>query len=427
MTTQKTVLHHGMTVPDNSGPVRTKFKIFQAALLLIITLGLLQVQAQDSWKQFRGANRDGVIPDLALPDALPENGPELLWTVDVGNGFPEVVVDGEMAFIFSSDSLEGGYEYLAAIAVESGKEIWKTRLDSMWVEVDGWGHGPRATPVIAGDLIFCLTGFGKFSALKTKTGKVAWTVDLPAKFGAAIPRWGFTSSPLLIDDMVILETGGTDNRAFTAFHQKSGKIAWSKGAGITTYNSPAIAEIDGRTNIVFASDTMMTAYSPKGDELWAYRMPLRRPTAMPVFIAPNNIFVSSVSDVGGFIVEINGNEPKEVLTSTTMQNNWSSSCYSDGYLYGFSKAKLQCVSVDDMEMKWGKRGFGKGSLIIVGDKLVVMSDRGKIIIIEATPDEYREIGSFQALEGKSWTAPSYANGKLFVRNLSKMSCYKLSK
>ena len=427
MITNKTVLSDEFTVPKRFSSTRNHIHFLQTVLLLFFTLSFVQLQAQDGWKQFRGSDRSGVLTGTEFPEALPENGPELLWSLEVGNGFPEVAVDGNVAYIFSSDSIDGANEYLAAIKIESGEELWKTKLDSIFFEVDGWGHGPRATPAIADDMIYCLTGYGKFIALKTKSGKIDWTIDLPAEFGSALPRWGFTSSPMLVDDMVIVETGGTENRAFTAINQKSGKIAWSKGVGITTYNSPAIAEINGQTNIVFANDTMLTSFNPKGEELWAFRMPLRSPTAMPVFISPNKFFVSSVSDVGGFVVEINNNEAKEISTSTTMQNNWSSSCYFDGYLYGFSKAKLQCVSVETGEMLWGKRGYGKGSLIIVGDKLVVMSDQGKVIIVEAIPDAYSEIASFQALQGKSWTAPSYVDGKIFVRNLSTMSCFKLSK
>jgi len=427
MIINKTVLSDELTVPKRLSSTKNHIHFLQTVLLLFFTLSFVQLQAQDGWKQFRGSDRSGVLTGTEFPEALPENGPELLWSLEVGNGFPEVAVDGNVAYIFSSDSIDGANEYLAAIKIESGEELWKTKLDSIFFEVDGWGHGPRATPAIADDMIYCLTGYGKFIALKTKSGKIDWTIDLPAEFGSALPRWGFTSSPMLVDDMVIVETGGTENRAFTAINQKSGKIAWSKGVGITTYNSPAIAEINGQTNIVFANDTMLTSFNPKGEELWAFRMPLRSPTAMPVFISPNKFFVSSVSDVGGFVVEINNNEAKEISTSTTMQNNWSSSCYFDGYLYGFSKAKLQCVSVETGEMLWGKRGYGKGSLIIVGDKLVVMSDQGKVIIVEAIPDAYSEIASFQALQGKSWTAPSYVDGKIFVRNLSTMSCFKLSK
>jgi outer membrane protein assembly factor BamB len=226
---------------------------------------------------------------------------------------------------------------------------------------------------------------------------------------------------------VILETGGADERAFTAFDKNTGEAIWSKGTGSTSYNSPALVVMDGKENIVFANDTMLRAYDILGNELWNFRMPLQKPTAMPVFIPPNKFFVSSVSQTGGFFVEINGNEPKELLQSTTMQNNWSSSCYRDGYLYGFSKAKLQCVSVETGEMQWGKRGYGKGSLIMVGDKLLALSDQGKLVVVKARPEEFIQVGEFNALEGKSWTAPVYANGHIFVRNLTTLACYTISK
>lgn len=395
-------------------------------LVLFSMLMFAQVQAQKTWNQFRGPSRSGMLTEAKFPDVWPENGPELLWTKDVGNGFPEVTILGEVAYVFSSDSLDGGYEYVAALNAISGKELWKTKVDSMWYEVDGWGHGPRATPAIDADKIFCLSGFGKLTALNIKNGEKIWMVDLPAEFGSSVPRWGFTSSPLLVDDILILETGGTEERAFTAFDKNSGKVLWSKATANTSYCSPAIAEIDGKINVVFANDTMLRSFSINGEELWAFRMPLRSPTAMPVFIAPDRFFCSSVSQTGSFIVEIKDGQPLEILKSETMQNNWSSSCYLDGYLYGFSKAKLQCVSAETGEMKWGKRGFGKGSLIIAGNKIFVMSDQGKIIVVEATPDQYHEIGTFQALEGKSWTPPTYVDGKLYVRNLSKMSCYKFT-
>jgi len=405
---------------------RLQLFCYMAAFFMLVLLLLASgLRAQDSWNQFRGSARSGVISEASLPDVLPEQG-ELLWTVDVGNGFSEVATSGNVAYIMSSDSLDGGYAYVSAIGIETGEALWKTRVDSMWFEKDGWGHGPRSTPAIDDDALYCLSGYGKFAALDKNTGEILWQVNLPEQFGTTIPRWGFSTSPLLAGDVVILETGGTESRAFTAFDKKTGEIVWSKGDGTAAYCSPVAAEINGQTNIVFAIDTMLFAYSPSGEELWTYRMPLRGPMAMPVFMEPNRFFVSSVSRTGSFAVEINNNVPAEVLNSRTMQNNWSSSCYHNGYLYGFSRAKLQCVSTETGEMTWGKRGYGKGSLIIVDDKLLALSDQGKLIMIETNPEAYKELGSFQVLEGKSWTAPSYANGKLFVRNLSKMSCYKLS-
>jgi outer membrane protein assembly factor BamB len=395
--------------------------------LLIMAFGIMfftHIQAQDEWNQFRGFSRSGVIDQTNFPELIPQTGAELKWSKDIGSGFSEIVLSENKAYVFYADTLHNNYTYLAALDKNNGQELWKSPVDSMWIEVDGWGHGPRSTPAIDDDAIYCLSGYGKFVAFNKNTGSELWKISLPGQFGATIPRWGFSTSPLLIADVVILETGGGDKKAFTAFDKKSGKVVWSTGTGVAAYNSPLVANIQNKDHIVFANDTLLYALNATGELLWQYRMPLRGPMAMPVFIGPNRIFVSSVSNTGSFVVEVQDNVATEVLKSPTMQNNWSSSCYHKGYLYGFSKAKLQCVSVDSGEMAWGKRGFGKGSLIIVGDKLVVLSDQGKIIIVEANPESYQEIASFQTLAGKAWTAPSYSGGHLFIRNLSKVACYK---
>ncbi len=398
---------------------------FKALSIMMISIMVLtQIQAQNEWNQFRGSSRNGVVNQANFPEIIPTSVAEPVWSKDIGSGFSEVVLSDNKAYVFYADTLHANYTYLAALEIGNGEELWKTRVDSMWVEVDGWGHGPRSTPAIDDEAVYCLSGYGQFVAIDKDDGSELWKVNLPEEFGTAILRWGFSTSPLLIADVVILETGGGEKQAFTAFDKKTGKIVWSTGTGMASYNSPMVADINNQKQIIFANDTMLYALNPTGALLWQYRMPLRGPMAMPVFIAPNRIFVSSVSNTGSFVLEVNDTIATEVLKSPTMQNNWSSSCYYQGYLYGFSKAKLQCVSVESGEMTWGKRGFGKGSLIIVGDKLVALSDQGKIIVTEATPESYQEVASFQTLTGKAWTAPSYSDGKLFVRNLSKVACYK---
>lgn len=403
---------------------RNSLAAFKALSMMIIGIMFITpTQAQNEWNQFRGPARSGVV-NQNLPGIIPEAGAELVWSKNIGSGFSEVVLSDNKAYVFYADTLQGNYTYLAALEIVNGNELWKTPVDSMWIEVDGWGHGPRSTPAIDDEAVYCLSGYGKFTAINKEDGSVLWMVNLPEEFGTAIPRWGFSTSPLLIADRVILETGGGEKHAFTAFDKKTGKIVWSTGSGMASYNSPMVANINNQNHIIFANDTMLYALNPTGALLWQYRMPLRGPMAMPVFIAPNRIFVSSVSNTGSFVVAVNDTIATEILKSPTMQNNWSSSCYHQGYLYGFSKAKLQCVSVETGEMIWGKRGFGKGNVIIVGDKLVILSDQGKIIIAEATAESYQELALFETLTGKAWTAPSYSDGKLFVRNLSKVACYK---
>ncbi len=221
-----------------------------------------------------------------------------------------------------------------------------------------------------------------------------------------------------------MEVGGTDSHAFAAFNKKTGEVKWTKANGNAHYSSPVLANIEGQNQIIFANGGFIYSYNSKGDTLWTYKTPVRSAMSMPVVIEQNKIFVSTAA-AGFIILEINDNKPKEFLRGSTMKADYSSCVYYKGNIYGFHIAALQCISAETGEKKWTKRGFGKGSLIIVDNKLMVLSDTGKLIQIKATSDSYTEQGSFQAIKGKSWTAPSFANGKLYVRNLTEMACYVL--
>ncbi len=401
-----------------------------SAIILILLLpavnALAQNETSDQWLQFRGQDRNGTSAETGLLDKWPTEGPEMVWKKDLGSGYSEILITNDRFYTMFSEQEEGkGSEFMGAFNLETGDEIWRTEVDSIFIDLEGWGDGPRSTPVIDAGIIYCFSSFGKLSAISSKDGKIKWQQDFKENFNSPIPRWAFSPSPIIIDDVLMIEAGGTDSRTFAAFNKKNGKVLWTKGVGASSYSSPAIADIDGKTQVIFTNDTMMYSFDTKGNEYWTYRIPLRSPTATPLFIAPNKIFSSSVSRTGGFMVEVNGKEVKEVFNNVSMKNDWSSSCYQDGYIYGFSNAKLVCISEKDGAVQWGKRGFGKGSLILVDGNLIVLSDKGKLVQIEATPKEYKQLSIFQALTGKSWTAPSFANGKVFVRNLSQMACFKL--
>ncbi len=153
-------------------------------------------------------------------------------------------------------------------------------------------------------------------------------------------------------------------------------------------------------------------------------MPIQNPTATPLFIAPNKIFISSAR--GCFMIKIENNSVREVFSTNSMRNTFSTSCYYNGHIYGISNNGLRCISATDGEEKWKEKGFGLGSLTIVGNKLLALTQKGELKIVEALPEEYKERASFQAIEGKSYTAPSYAEGKVYLRNLSEMASYKLN-
>jgi len=398
------------------------------ALFLVLQMPNAFAQMNESWNQFRGPSRSGISTETSTFKLPSEGTPQLVWKKKLGCAFSELTVsEGRLYTMLSekTDSLSGS-EYTAAFDAKTGLEIWRSKIDSIFIDKDGFGDGPRSTPVIGENYIFSFSSYGKLFAHSKTDGKLIWQVDFVAEFGSKLPRWGFSSSPVLVDDVLVMEAGGTDSRAFVAFNQNTGKLLWFKGEGIAFYNSPLVAKIDGETQIIFANKKKLSSYNSKGETLWTFDMKMSYPTAMPVLFDSNKIFISTVRSSGFIVVEVKGNTVTELLQAPTMKNDYSSTLYHDGYFYGFNVAALQCISAETGEKKWTKRGFGKGSLILVGDRLLVLSDKGQLIQIKATPEAYTEQSRFQAIEGKSWTAPSFANGKVYLRNQTEMACYSFN-
>ena len=408
-----------------------KKKIKQVCLLALLFFGLMkqgisQTENSESWIQFRGKNRSGISQEKLPQMNWTKSKPELVWKKNLGSGFSELVISGGKIYTMISEQIDSvsGSEFIAVLDEKTGKELWRSKVDSIYIDKDGWGNGPKSTPTIDDKYIYSFSSWGKLSANSLKDGKLIWQVDFDKEFGSTRPRWAFSSSPLLVDDLVVMEVGGTKSRAFIAFNKKTGKIVWKKGNGTPHYSSPLLVTIDNQKQIIFANGRTLGAYNFKGDTLWTFMMPITSPMAMPVLIEKNKIFVSSMR--GGFVIaKIENNKATEIIKGGSMKNDYNSSCYYNGYIYGFHVAALRCISAETGEIKWTKRGYGKGSLILVDDKLLVLSDQGKLILVDASPDAYKDKGFIQPIKGKSWTAPSFANGKVFVRNLTEMACYKL--
>ncbi len=404
-------------------------KLFNISLVILLFLsGAYVSNGQTEWNQFRGPARSGIVDDSFYNDNWNGKNLEQVWKKEIGSAFSELIFDNGTIYTMISETIDSteGSEFLAAFEEASGKLLWKSRIDSIYFDEDGWGDGTRSTPAYDDNAIYSFSGHGKLTSSTKKNGEIIWQVDFVKEFGSTTPRWGFASSPLLTENMVIMEVGGTDEKAFAGFDKKTGKVLWTSGKGMASHDSPLLANINGEEQIIFANGNTLYSYNNNGDTLWTFTMPMSHLTAMPVLIDDNKLFLSGVRNPAFVIVEIVDNVPFEKLTGNTMKNDFSSSIYYNGYIYGFNVAAVRCISAESGETKWTKRGYGKGALSMAGNKLVIISDKGRLIIAQATPDEYKELASVQAIEGKSWTAPSINNGKIYVRNLTEMACYKVN-
>ena len=388
------------------------------------------ISGTGDWPQFRGPDRNGEGPALNI-SAWPEKGPQVLWRRDIGNGFSAITIaDGKLFTMFAGQNGDKRSEFAACLSQESGEVVWKTPLDDEFIEE--FGNGPRSTPTYDNGKIYALSSGGHLYALEAATGKTIWHISFTDTFKTQVPRWGFSTSPLIEGDLVLIETGALEKEAFAALDKTTGEVRWKVAdgqPGMTGYNSPIGATIGSQRQIIFAVGDNLTGVDLQGNQLWNHTWAERIMTiAMPLFIPPNKVFVSATGRGGGVMVEITGADPpvKELWKTRLIKNHFSSSVLYGGHLYGFDNATMKCVSVEDGEQLWAKRGFGKGSLILSGDKLLILGDKGDLALAKATPEGYQEISKHHCLEGKSWTAPVLAEGIIYLRNHSQIAAYRLA-
>lgn len=387
----------------------------------------------DDWEQYRGHNRDGVSHSENLLESWPEDGLSLRWQQAIGDGFSGVVISGDKLYsMYSEDSTE----FLACFAESTGEEVWRLAVGEMFV--DEFGNGPRSTPAIDGDMIFALGSMGNLFAAHKTSGEELWQVSFTEKYESKVPTRGFSSSPIIDGDKLITDIGGGEGEAIGAFDKRTGENLWTVFNGSPDYTSPIKVTIHNTPQIVFRNmlrkksgfDFHALALSSDGDIIWQAETS-GLVMAMPVFIPPDRLFFSSSNETG-IMMQVVQDESgafsaKELWSKPTMKNHFNSSVLHEGHLYGFSIATLKCIDIETGKVKWAKRGLGKGSLVLTGDRLVILSDKGKLVLAEASPEKFIQISAFQALNGKCWTMPTIVGGNIYVHNQSEMASYKLSK
>jgi outer membrane protein assembly factor BamB len=378
------------------------------------------------WFQYRGPNRDGKSTENGLVRSWDSNGPREVWRVPIGAGFSPISIVGNRLFTMDSDEQT---EFALCLDAESGETVWRVPMGPLFK--DSNGNGPRSGPTVDGNRVYMLSSRGHLVALDTASGEVVWRLEYAEAFGSNLPTWGFSMAPLVDGDLLIMEVGGSGARAIAALEKTIGEVRWTAQEGTIVYSSPILLELGGIRQFVFLLQKELVALNRKGEELW--RAPFApegtiKP-AMPLFIAPDKFMVAASYDIGAKVVRLGTEGGKmtaeELWSSRYMRNHFNSSIALDGHIYGFDAATLRCLDAQTGERGWAKRGLGKGSLIYADGMFIVLSERGKLVLLEATPEGYRELAAHQVLEGRCWTPPSLWEGRLYVRNHTEMVCLDL--
>jgi enterochelin esterase-like enzyme/outer membrane protein assembly factor BamB len=394
-------------------------------LAAILAAAVPAVASGTDWPHLRGPALDGSVRSASLPDDV---ALALSWKRPLGSGYSGVVVAGGRAVTMFSD---GDGDWAAAFATDDGKEAWRVRLGDPTKGRDGADDGPLSSPLIDDGLVYALSSAGKLLALRLDDGKQVWSADLPDDLDAERPHFGFTTTPLVAGKLLVVQTGGADGHAVTAFDKKKGKRVWSAGDEKVEYQSPTLLELAGRSQVVAVSGKRVQGLDPAdGKLLWEQALGDDDyvESATPTYAGKDRFMIFSAGAAVVYEVRRSGGDfaVEEVFRSPELGGTYAAPVYHDGHLYGFRRQFLSCIDAETGELVWKSRPPGGRGLILLGDDLVIFGAKGVVVVAAATPEGYRERAQLETLEGSGYTWPSYAGGKVFVRNLESLAAVELT-
>ncbi len=396
----------------------TLFLSFALILASAVALGA-------DWPHVRGPALDGRAPGGGGLDSVAAL--EVAWKVPLGSGYSGVAVAGGRAVTLYSD---GESDWVAAFDAATGKQAWRHKLGTAYKGHDGSDDGPLSSPVIGDGMVFAIDGHGGLEALRLADGTLVWTKQLVGDFGATAPDYGFSTSPIVEGGTLIVQAGGSNNRMLVALEAKTGATVWTQGGDGLDYQSPSVMSLAGSRQLVAVGKKSISGFDPQsGKTLWTKEFPdgTRGGNTTPTFIDEDRFLVLLAGDARVFRVSKgqSGLEVAELYKSNALGGSYAHPVYHDGHLYGFRGQILTCLKADTGERVWRSREPGGDGLILVDGKLVIFATKGNVVVADASPEGYRERARIQALPGSSLTWPSFADGRIFLRNLDALAAVKV--
>ena len=335
----------------------------------------------------------------------------------------------------------GDDEYVVCYDATTGVEVWAHHDATRFSELVA-GPGPRATPTFHAGRLYSFGASGHLNCLDAASGKRLWWRDIVADSGAAVPQWGYASSPLVAQGVVVVFAGAPNGKTVVAYEEEKGEPAWTASVGPASekgslsYCSPQLAAVDGLEQILLATDAGLSAFEPAGGkELWHYSWPVAGVARIvqPALVGDGDLLIGTGMGNGTRRIHVrrNGDDwlTEEQWTSRKIRPYFNDFVVHNDYLYGFDLGKFVCVSLKDGSETWQARGYGNGQVLLLADQelLLILSEEGDVALVSARPEKREELCKFKAVEGKTWNHPVIAHGKLFVRNGEEIACFRIGR
>jgi outer membrane protein assembly factor BamB len=385
------------------------------------------VETKADWPGFRGPGRDSIIRGVRIETDWTKSPPVALWRRPIGPGWSSFAVRGDLLY---TQEQRGNEEMVACYKVSTGEPVWTHRDAVRFWESNG-GAGPRGTPTLSNDRVYAFGATGILNALEAGTGKVVWSRNVASDTGRKVPDWGFASSPLVVDDMVILAASGT----LAAYDVATGTPRWVGPQRGGSYSSPQLATIDGVEQVLLLSPPGAISVAPAdGKLLWEHKWE-GGAIVQPALTADGDVLINAMSMTGGSgmrriaVAHASGGwTAQERWTSNGLKPYFNDFVVHEGHAFGFDGSILSCIDLADGKRKWKGGRYGNGQLVLLADQdvLLVLSEDGELALVGATPDQFTELARFPAIDGKTWNHPVLVRDVLLVRNGEEMAAFRLS-
>lgn len=382
----------------------------------------------DDYPQFHGPRRDGRLEGVRLARDWLARPPRELWRHDVGEGWSSFAVVGGAAVTLE---LRGSEETVVRYDLATGKSVWTYAYEAPFHTTVG-GSGPRATPTIADGRVYSLGATGVLSCLDLDDGRLLWSRNVVEDNGGGVPDWGVACSPLVVGDLVVVQPGYAA-KSLVAYRRATGEPVWqADGGGRGSYSSPYFTTLVGVPQIVMVNQVSVTGHDPEtGRVLWKTDWPGNEAkVAMPLALDGDRVLVSAGYGVGSRLLRVMadggaGLAVEELWESRRLKSKFANMVHHEGTVYGFDDGVLTALDPATGERRWKSGRYGHGQLILVDDLLLIQTEQGAVVLVEANPEERRELASLPALDSKTWNPPALSGRRLLVRNNHEAVCYEL--
>jgi outer membrane protein assembly factor BamB len=385
------------------------------------------------WPGFRGAARDNVLHGVTIASDWSANPPQEIWRRPVGPGWSSFALIGHR---LCTQEQRDEDEVVVCYDAASGEPLWLHAYPARFWEALG-GAGPRATPTYHDGRLYTLGATGVLSCLDVADGGPLWTRDIAEDTGAAVPQWGFASSPLVVGDRVVVHAAGApEGRSVVAYDLATGDPLWYGHADGPGYSSPHLATIGGVQQIVMIAGEGAFGLDPAtGALLWKHEWPMTgggERVVQPAIVDDGDAILIGTFDGGTRKLAVTSDASgswtaNEAWTSRGLKPYYNDLVVHRGTAFGFDRHILAAIDVETGGRAWKGGRYGNGQMLLLPDQdlLLVVSERGELALVRASPERFEEVARVQAIEGKTWNHPIVVDGIIYLRNGEEAAAYRL--